>query len=174
MHRWKKLGVVLLGYAIAIAASASAVALHERGFTPADNLAMGGRIAGGSAMLGAAVFMVVALVPTAMAFLFLRESRAFWSALSIACLAFAAVGLVVVLVTLATGQMATRSVVIQFVDLLGIVQMLGSPLWIAAFVLFGFLAPAKDLRGRIWIAASIELIVAAIGVLHFLVPLARR
>jgi hypothetical protein len=170
MNRRMKVGLVLAGYAMAFAASILSVAIYDLRFSPADNQAMGGMIAGGEMMLGCAVFGLVSIVPTGLALWFLRGSRRFWSAFSAAGLAFAIVGLAAVLTPLAArGAMATVPVLV-FVDLLGIAQMLGSPLWIGGFLLFAALAPARDLRRRMLLAAAIEIVVAACGLVHFLLP----
>ena len=170
MKSGTKLGIVVGGYAIAFAASWLAAMLYDRGFSPADSQAMGGMIAAGSTMFGGAVFVVVALIPTGLGLIFLRQSRAFWSAVSVASLSFAIAGLLAAFMTLVGRRAPAHSDLLLFVGLFGIVQMLGSPLWIMAFILFGVLAPAKDLRGRMLIAAILEVMVAICGIAQFLVP----
>ena len=166
MNGWMRLALVLGGYALAFVASTVSVVLYDRGFSPADNQAMGGMIAGGEMMLGAAVFCLVSIVPTGLALWFLRGSRRFWSAFSVAGLAFAIAGLAAVLLTLAErGEMA-RVPVLVLVGFLGIVQML----WIGSFLVFAALAPAGDLRLRMLVAAAIEGVIGACGIVHFLVP----
>jgi hypothetical protein len=170
VSRWKKLALVLAGYALAFAASILAVAIYDLRFSPADNQAMGGMIAGGEMMLGGAVFGFVSVVPTGLALWFLRGSRRFWSAFAAAGLAFAIAGLAAVLMPLAArGAMATGPV-LALVGLLAIVQMLGSPLWIGGFLLFAAIAPARELRRIMLIAAAIETVIAACGLVHFLMP----
>ena len=56
------------------------------------------------------------------------------------------------------------------VELFGVVQMFGAPIWIGCFVVFAVLAPSRDLRGRMVLAITIEVIVAGLGILHVLVP----
>ncbi len=53
------------------------------------------------------------------------------------------------------------------VGLLGIVHMLGSPIWIAGFAAFALLAPARPLRRRLLVAVAIELACGACGIVHF-------
>lgn len=170
MSPWKKLALVIGGYAMALALAVLSVAIYDLRFSEADNQAMGGMIAGGEMMLGFAVFCLVAIVPTGLALWFLRGNRRIWSAFSAAGLAFAIAGLAAVLMPLAArGAMATVPALV-FVGLLGIVQMLGSPLWIGGFLLFAALAPAGDLRRRMLLAAAIETAVAACALVHFLSP----
>jgi hypothetical protein len=167
---WTKLGIVLAGYALAFVASVVAVAINELRFSPADNQAMGGMIAGGQLLLACAVFGVVSIAPTGLALWFLRGSRRFWSAFSAAVIVFAVVGLAAVLALLVAGRAMTTAPALVFVGFVGIVQMLSAPLWIGGFLLAAALAPAPDLRRRVLAAAAIELVIAACGLVHFLVP----
>jgi hypothetical protein len=168
MSRWAKPGVVIVGYLLAVVAGCGAVAAYEQHFSPADFQASGGMIAGGAMFYGGAILAAVALVPTALALWFLRRKRGFWSAFSLAGLAFAVLGLAAAAVVLAArGRGPTSSVPLMGIELLGIVQMLGSPLWIAGFVLFAVLAPASDLRRRMVVAAVIEVAVGACALVHF-------
>lgn len=79
-------------------------------------------------------------------------------------------GLATVLAPLATAGTMGRAPLLALVDLLGVVQMLGSPIWIGSFALFAALAPATDLRRRMLIALAIEVVIAGCGLLHFLAP----
>ena len=168
--RLQKLGLVLGGYALAFVASGICVFLYDRQWTPADNQAMGGMIAGGEMMLGFAVFCLVSILPTGLALWFLRDSRRFWSAFTTAGLFFAIAGLLIVLTPLAV-RGATQTVpVFVWLDLVAIVQMFGSPLWIAGFLMFAVLAPARDLRRRMLFAAAIEVVIAGCGAVHFFLP----
>jgi hypothetical protein len=167
MTRTKKVVLVLAGYGLALVASTLVVALYDRRWTPYENQTMGGMIAGGEMMLGGAVFVLASLVPTGLALWYLRRSRRFWSAFTGAGLGFAVVGLASALSLF--GMRGTTGVfgLIDLVGLFGIVQMLGSPLWIGGFALFAILAPAPDLKRRMWLAAATEALVAGCGVLHF-------
>ena len=167
MNRWTKVGIVLGGYALAFAASWVAGALYDRQFSAADNNAMGGMIAAGEAMNSGAVFLLFALVPTGLALWFLRESRRFWSAFSWLCVGFAVIGAAATLLTVAIRPTATGTA-FDLIALLGIFQMLGSPLWAGGFGLFMFLAPAPHLQRRLLIATGLELFVGLCGITHFL------
>jgi hypothetical protein len=169
MNRWGKLGIVVAGYVLAMVASTVTVMLYDRRFTAADNQQMGGMIAGGEMMLGFAVFMMVALVPTGLGVWFVRRNRTFWSLFTTTALAFAIIGLAAVLTPLFTGP-EMRSPVLTLVGLLSIVQMFGSPLWIGGFGLFALLAPERDLRTRLLVGLAIEVVIAGCGLLHFVLP----
>jgi len=169
MSRWVMWAMVLGGYVLALVASIIAVAIYDRRFSPADNQAMGGMIAGGEMIYGTGVFVLASLVPTGLALWFVRRHRPTWSVFSIVCLAFALVGLAAVLGGIAM-RGANRAGLVMLVDLFSLFQMLGSPLWIGAFALFALLAPARDLRRRMLVAVAIEVVIAVCGALRFLVP----
>jgi len=169
MNRWAKLGIVLAGYVLAMAASVVAVLIYDTRFTPQDNQTMGGMIAGGEMIYGSAVFLLVSLVPTGLALWFLRQSRVFWTLFAALVLAFAVGGLGAVLAPVAAPGGPTS--IPLLVGLFGIVQMLGSPLWIGSFALFATLAPERGLRRCMLAAVGIELVIAVCGVLHFFSPM---
>jgi len=98
MSRWMKPATVLAGYTLALLVSLVAVAIYDRHFTPEDNQAMGGMIAGGELIYGVALFLVLALAPTGLAFYFMRRHRSSWSAFAMACLAYALGGVLAVVV----------------------------------------------------------------------------
>src|SRR5262245_21649985 len=179
MDRENKLGIVLTGYVLAFVISIFMTALADRQFSPEDNQEMGGMIAGGEVMYGGAVFVLASLALTGLGLWFLRPNRRFWSAFSSAGLWFAIVGLAAVLAGPATTGVAPPEsllvfvgvgLIVPIVHLLGLLQMLGSPLWILSFALFAAVAPAPDLRRRMLAALVIEFAIAAYGVIHFLMP----
>lgn len=166
-NRWTKVGIVLAGHALAFIGAIVAVAIYDRRFTPADNQSMGGMIAGGEMMYGCGMFLFLALAPTALALWFLRASRRFWSGFSTLAVTFAGIGLVAVVATLAT-RSGTRSPWLALFDLLGIMHMLSSPLWIGGFAWFALIAPERVFRRRLVVAAAIEVAIAGCALLHFL------
>jgi len=168
LNRWMKLAIVLAGYALALLVSFVAVAIYDRRFSPADNQAMGGMIAGGEMMYGCGVFLLAALAPSGLALWFLRRHRPSWSVFTIACLAFAVAGLIAILAMTVERGAPTRAPLLALVSLFSLAQMLGSPLFIAGFGLFALLAPARDLRLRMLVAAGIEFVIAGCGLVYFL------
>jgi hypothetical protein len=167
LNGWTKAAIVLAGYLLAFAGSIVAVAIYDRRFTPADNQAMGGMIAGGETMYGLGMFAFLALAPTGLALWFLRGSRRFWSAFSMLVVTFAGVGLAAVVTTVAT-RSGPASPGLALFALLGIMQMLSSPLWIGGFAWFALIAPERVFRRRMLVAAAIEVAIAGCAVLHFL------
>ena len=166
MKRWTKIGIVLAGYGLAFIASVAFVAIYDRHFTFADNQTSGGMIAGAELMYGTGIFLLVALAPTSLALWFMRKSRPVWAWFTGFGLAFALLGLPAVLFTL-TIREPPRALPIQLASVIGVAQMLGSPLWVGGFALFAWLAPARDLRRGLLCAAAIEVAVAACAFGHF-------
>jgi len=166
MKRWMKIGVVLAGYVLALVASMALVAIYDRHFTAADNQSSGGMIAGAELIYGTGNFLLVALAPTLLALWFMRTSRWVWAWFTGFGLAFAMLGLPAVLLTLAIHE-PPRAPLVQLASVIGVAQMLGSPLWIGGFAIFARLTPARDLRRRMLLATAIELAVGACGLVHF-------
>jgi hypothetical protein len=110
--------------------------------------------------------LLVALAPTSLALWFMRKSRLVWAWFTGFGFAFAILGLPAVLLTL-TIREPPRALLIQLASVIGVAQMLGSPLWIGGFVLFAWLAPARDLRRGMLFATAIEVVVAACAFGHF-------
>ena len=55
----------------------------------------------------------------------------------------------------------------MLVELIGLAQLLGVPLWTAAFVLFACLAPTRPARRLLIIAIGIELVISLCAVYHW-------
>jgi MFS family permease len=170
MKTLMKAGIVFAGYALALIASVVSVMVYDRHFTAADNQTMGGMIAGGEMMYGIAIFLLVALAPTLLALWFLRRSRVVWSAFTLLGLAFAIFGLAAVLTPPLLGPAGSHDPWIALFSLFSVGQMLGSPLWIAAFGLFAWLAPERHFRRRMLAASAIEIAVAVVALVHFVLP----
>jgi hypothetical protein len=166
MKPWKKVGIVLAGYGLALIASVVSVVIYDSHFTAADNQTSGGMIAGAELIYGTGVFLLVALAPTGLALWFVRKSRPVWTWFTGLGLAFAVLGLAAVLFTLTIHE-PPRAVFTEITSVIGVAQMLGSPLWVGGFALFAWLAPAPDLRRGLLVAAVIEVAVAACAFVHF-------
>ena len=166
MKRWMKVGIVLAGYGLAFIASVAFAAIYDRHFTAADNRTMGGMIAGAELIYGTGIFLLVALAPTSLAMWFMRNSRPVWACFTGFGLAFAILGLPAVLFTL-TIREPPRALLIQLASVIGVAQMLGSPLWVGGVAHFAWLAPARDLRRGMLFATAIEVAVAACAFGHF-------
>lgn len=168
VNRWAKLGLVLGGYVLALAACVVATAVYDWSFSAADHQTMGGMIAGGAMMYGAGLGLVLAAAPTALALWFVRRHRRSWEVFTGACLAFAAVGVVAALRLMVPSPELIRTPPGMFLSLLGLAQMLGAPIWTGGFALFAWLAPQRDLRRRMLLATAIEVVIGVCALVHFL------
>jgi hypothetical protein len=166
-NRGAKLAMVILGYALAFAAGILAGMLYDQRFTPTDQQASGGMILFAETMFGAGVFAAVSTAPTALALWFVRGHREIWKPFTTACLAFALVGMVAVIALLTVQLETVRQPFFALLSVLGIAQMLGSPIWIGSFALIAWLAPQRDLRRRMLVAVMIEIVIGACALVHF-------
>jgi hypothetical protein len=171
MTRAAKIAVVLAGYAAAIGAAAIAAWAYDKRVASLPYDTSGGMYAGGQMMCSVAAFLCVALVPTLLALWFLRGHEGFWNVVAVASLAFAAVGLLAVLMPLVSTS--TRNVALALLGLFGLVQLLGVPLWLLAFGLFAWLAPTRQSRHKLLSAVAIELVIGVCALVHWLAPRSR-
>jgi hypothetical protein len=125
--------------------------------------------AGGEALSAIAAFLIVALAPTLLALWFLRRNERFWKVVTILSVAFAGIGLIAVLLPLATHG-STKNPAFLLLGLVAIAQLLGAPLWAMAFALFAILAPTTEVRRRLIAAFGIELVIGVCALVHWLVP----
>ena len=167
--RWARVGLVVAGYAAAFAAAGVAGWLYDLQLAKLPYDTSGGMYAGGEMLWMSAVFLVVALGPTLLALWFLRRHERAWNALATAALVFAVAGLLAVLLPLVAPG-APTSAALVLMGLLGLSQLLGVPLWTAAFALFAWLAPSRRSRRTLFAAVAVELVIAACAALHWFLP----
>ena len=169
MRRWSKLGVVLGGYVLAVIVAAVTGWAYDARLRTLPYDTSGGMYAGGQLLASLAAFLVVALVPTLLALWFLRRNLGFWNGVAVASIAFAGFGLLAVLATLAA-RGAHRTIPFVLLDLVGLSQLLGAPLWLGAFVLFALLAPSPAIRRRLSVAVALELVIGVFAIVHWFAP----
>jgi len=172
MSRGAKAGLVFGGYVLALVAGGVASYLYDLRMSAMPYDTSGGMYAAGEFMTGFGAFLLVALVPTLLGLWFVRGNRKLWLAVSFASLAFAIAGLLAVLVTVAMRGTPTNVALVLF-TLFGLAQLLGVPLWTAAFVLFALLAPTRLARRVLAVAIGLELVIGVVAVIHWLVPSSR-
>jgi hypothetical protein len=163
-----KIAVVTAGYAAAVGAGWLAAVWYDARVAALPYDTSGGMYAGGQMITSLGAFLAVSLVPTALALWFLRSSEKFWNVVAAASLAFAVAGLLAVLLPLVTGH--SMSGPLALLTLFALSQLLGVPLWLAAFGLFALLAPTRESRRRLLGAVGIELAIAACALVHWFVP----
>jgi hypothetical protein len=169
MGRLAKAGIVIAGYVAAIVAGVVAARLYDAWAAAQPYDTSGGMYAGGEMLQSLAAFLLVSLVPTALGLWFLRRNTRFWNAVAVASLAFAGVGLMAVLLPLVY-RGAPKHIAIMLLDLLGLSQLLGVPLWFVAFVLFAFLAPTREARRKLVLAVGIEAVIGVCALVHWFSP----
>ena len=164
-----KSGVVLAGYVAAVLLASAALAVRLRNTQGPDTEASAGMYAFGDAMLFLAVFGFAAIVPTGLAFYFLRPYRWFWTALSITALAIAATGFLAasIYILAAWCQPRSEQSFLMVWSALAVLRMLASPVLATGFAVFALIAPNRTSRWALAIAAGIDGAVAAYSVFHW-------
>lgn len=172
MKPWMKVGLVCLGYVLALGAGFLGSFLYNARVSALPYDTSGGMYAEGEALSASSVFLVAALVPTLLALWFLRRNLILWQLIAYASLAFAIVGLVSVLMPLVI-DVAPRNVPMMLLSLMGLAQLLGVPFWTVAFGLFALLAPARRPRRVLHLAIGLELMIGVCAALHWFLPSSR-
>jgi len=156
MTRLSRLGLVFAGYGMALLVAIAAFYLLS--WLRMHQDASGGMQAFGDSLLIIGLFGILALVPTALAFYFLRSSGIFWNVFSIASLAFAATGAVAAVMI---GRPLHPSWAVLFQGLSGLLIILGAPLLGFGFLIAALIAPIRRSRWILVSAAAIEVTVSA-------------
>jgi len=169
MVRHAKIALVLAGYGLAVVAAIVAGWLYDLRVAGLPYDTSGGMYAGGQLLQTLGAFLAVALLPTLLGLWFLRANERFWSAVAAASLAFAVIGLVAVLAWRAFDSSA-RSIPFALLELFGLAQLLGVPLWFAAFTLFALLAPTRQARRTLALAVVFEAMIGVCAAIHWFAP----
>jgi hypothetical protein len=169
MGRWRKVGLVCAGYALALVASVVAGYLYNARMAAMPYDTSGGMYAGGEFITVVGVFFVVALVPTLLALWFVRGNVTLWWVTGIASLGFASAGVLALLTPLVINE-SSRNPWLALVSLVSLTQLLGMPLWTVAFALFAFLAPTPPTRRLMVAAIGVELVNGVCAAIHWFVP----
>jgi len=155
------------GYAGGLVAALAAGWLYDWRMSKMPYDTSGGMYAGGEMLTSIAVFLAVALLPTLLGLWYLRTNHRAWRLLESAALVFAAVGLVA---SLTFGHTPGRSGAMVLLELLGLAQLLGVPLWALAFTVFAVLAPKRESRRALVVSVAIELVIGAVAFVHWFGP----
>jgi hypothetical protein len=145
-----KAGIVVGGYAAAILLALCVVSIYIYQTSGPDRDASAGMYAFGDSLLFIAVFGVASTVPTALALVFLRQSRYFWIAVSVVALALASTSLAAVAAILLEQQKLALT---------------------ASFGLAALFAPEARFRWCLFGAASAEGLSSVYGFSHWFAPL---
>jgi hypothetical protein len=169
MKPFFKVGVVAIGYVVAILLASAAVAIRVATTSGPDAQASSGMHAFGDALLFVAVFGISALVPTAVALVFLRPYRQFWTLLSVVGLAVAVTG-VIAAALFEVGRHATPSALDTWAGF-SVLRILVAPLLALTFLVCAVVSPQRSPRLALLSATAIEAAVSAYGGFVWFVPL---
>lgn len=169
MSHWKKTSLVISGYMAAVLAAIVAGWLYDIRVSALPYDTSGGMYAGGQMLTALGAFFLVGLFPTAFLLWSMRRNERFWNGVGIASLWFAVTGLVAVLLPAVTHG-RVDNLALMFLELFGLAQLLGVPLWAFALGLFAFLAPTKETRQQLVTALGIEVVVGVCAAVHWFVP----
>ena len=169
MGHWKKTSLVISGYMAAVLAAIVAGWFYDVRVSALPYDTSGGMYAGGQLITALGAFLAVALIPTVFLLWSSRRNERFWNRVGLVSLWFAAVGLVAVLLPALTHGRADN-VALVLLNLLGLAQLLGVPLWTFAFGIFAWLAPTKETRQQMLTALGIEVVIGVCAVVHWTMP----
>lgn len=165
LGRPARIAMVVGGYLLAFGAAALASWAYNVRMAAMPYDTSGGMYAGGEMLTGLGAFFVAALPPTLLALWFLRRNARFWLFVAGGSLAFALVGLLGGFLFMSARAAPHDSLGIVL-ELTGLAQFLGVPLWTGAFVLFAILAPTRPARRLLLGAVAIELVIGVCAAIH--------
>ena len=158
MKRATKIGIVIAGYACALVFGFIAAWMQNRATAHApDAIASSGMYAFGELMTFVFAFGFASLIPSGLAFYFLREARAFWSAIAALAGALAATTVIAAAFYWAAKIWPDS----QFVDSgasLGVLRMLVAPIVAAAILVCAEFSPDRSARRTLRIAGAVEIL----------------
>jgi hypothetical protein len=149
MNPFVKVGLVVAGYALAVAVAVAAVMCRMILIGDSGAQTSGGMSAFGDSLLFLAVFAVAALLPTGAALFFLRPYQAFWRWFSVAVFVFALSSFAAFIIVIADPRSVARS--------FAFLRVLVAPCFTLAFGLSVFFAPQRGSRIALLVAAGIEI-----------------
>jgi hypothetical protein len=166
-----KVGIVVGGYVAAILFAVCVVSIYISQTSGPDRQSYAAMFDFGDSLLFLAVFGVVSTIPTGLALVFLRQSRAFWVACSVTALAIASTALAAVAVTLLTTQTVALSASLNAWAGLAFPRIFVSPFLAASFGLSALVAPEARFRWFLFGAAGTEGVASVYGFFHWFAPL---
>jgi hypothetical protein len=170
MNKFGKIGIVIAGYILACVAAYAATYIQELATRGTDAQASQGMFAFGQSILFMLVFGGLALIPTVLAFYFLRSSEKFWNWFAVLCLAYSIMGLVVVIANAlmnANGAYASSSFAVVL-SLLGVLGVFGAPLLILGFLILAIIAPLRRPRLLLLASAAFEILAELYVLVNFI------
>ena len=167
-------GIVAGGYAAAVLLAFGVVSVYISNTGGPDRDLYSGMYAFGDSLLFIAVFGVASIVPTGLALVFLRQSRAFWIVLSVVALVVASTGLAAVAAIVFEQHQLALGAGLDAWTPLAVLRIFVSPFLAVAFGLAALVAPEIRLRWWLFGAASAEGLSTIYGFFHWFAPLLVR
>lgn len=164
-----KAGIVAAGYFAAILLGVGVTSTYIDHTGGPDRDLYSGMYAFGDSLVFLAVFGTASTVPTALALVFLRQSRRFWAALSVAALIIASTSLAAVAVIVLEQQMPLFTSLNAW-SALAVLRIFGAPFLAGLFGLSALAAPEPGFRRYLLGAALAEGVTAVYGFLHWFAP----
>ncbi len=156
--RFVKIGIVIAGYVFALIGALAALYVRQLFTDTAAAQAASGMYAFGDEILLWGMFGFLALIPTLLAFYFLRPLEKLWRWFAAACLGFAGMGILLTLISMIiNGTGAYHDPVWAVVSFLGLLYIFGVPLFFAGFLALAVIAPAGRSRRLMLFAAAAEM-----------------
>jgi hypothetical protein len=165
-----KLAWIAAGYAAAFAIASAVESIRIANTIGPEAQASSGMYAFGDSVLFVAVFGLLALVPTAAAFYFLRSDRRFWLAISGIGFTVAITG-VIAAILFAIGRHADPKTSLAFWGALSVLRILIAPLLTLFLLLAALVAPFRGPRMLLLAGAAMEAAVSGYGALTWFVPM---
>jgi hypothetical protein len=161
------------GYFAALLLAAGLVFVYATLTDSPVRQASSGMSAFGDALLFLACFGAAAVIPTALGLFFLRQARAFWTALSMISLAVAATNLVAGLVIVINPGAGAPSAV-QVAASLAVLRLFASVFLGPFFFLSSLISPEKRFRNYLLCATACEGLGCLFAFGHWFVPMLVR
>jgi len=156
--RFVKIGIVIAGYVFALLGASAALYVRLLFTDTAAAQAASGMYAFGDEMLFLGMFGFLSLIPTMLAFYFLRPLEKLWRWFAAACLVFAVLGILLTLIgTVIKMAGAYHDPTWAMVSFLGLLHIFGVPLFFVGFVVLAVIAPPGGSRRLMLIAAAVEM-----------------
>ena len=160
MNKSVKVGIVIAAYILACIAAYAATYIQELATRGTDAQASQGMFAFGQSILFMLVFGGLALIPTVLAFYFLRSSEKFWNGFALLCLTFSIVGIMIVFMNalINAGILHISESSAAVVSLFGVLGAFGGPILIIGFLVLAVIAPSRRPRVFLLTSAGLEIL----------------
>ena len=152
-----KAGIVVAGYAVALALACGVVYLRIESYAnDPDAQASQGMYAFGDTVLFVFTFGAAALPPTGLALYFLRPVQRFWNVIAVGALALASTGVIAALVYWGEHLHPQWTSVLTWWPAYAVLRIIIAPLVTSAIIVCAVFAPEPRARRMLWIAAVCE------------------